>query len=170
MAWTTPPGWSVGQVSTASDWNTYVEANTIFLANPPVLRVYRTSSWAGANTMTLIPYDTVQVDTASGFNTSNALYTIPVTGRYAVTVTASYVNASSGNVLQSAIYINGNPWAVGPLMVTGVNANYMAQATDLCVTCNAGDTIAGYSTTSIGTPTAVLGPTTIFMSIVKVSN
>lgn len=32
MAWTGFPTWVVGQVSTASDWNTYVAANMAFLA------------------------------------------------------------------------------------------------------------------------------------------
>jgi hypothetical protein len=85
MAWTAFPTWIVGQISLASDWNTYIAANMNFLATPAMWRVYRASALTlTASSQVIFPYDTVLFDSASGFSTSTHQYTVEIAGYYKV--------------------------------------------------------------------------------------
>ena len=167
MAWTNFPTWTVGQVSTASDWNTYVAANMQTLATPPILRVYRNSAFNYvSSTATIIPYDTVQLDSASGFSVSTHLYTCPVAGSYAVT--ARHSTAFVGVRIYAAIYHNVSEVSRG---WDGQSAGNISAGTvtDTVPSCSAGDTLAGWYYFGAADACQV-GTTFTYMSIIKESN
>jgi hypothetical protein len=114
MAWTAFPTWVAGQVSVASDWNTYVAGNMSFLATPPMWRVYRATAYTlAASTTTVFPYDTVSYDSASGFSTSTHLYTVPVAGTYTMTAQLNTTSSTAAHAYFLTIYHNGSEFARG---------------------------------------------------------
>ena len=172
MAWTAFPTWVVGQVSTASDWNTYVAANMNFLATPPLLRAWRSTAYTtGTSGATLLPINFVGTDSVSGFNTSTSLYTCQVAGSYLVTGGLSIGGATAADNYELYIYENGGVysqgngtgWAAG-------NGQLNLTATDIVTGAVAGTTtIALWYLTQTAQAVNVSSATN-FLSIVKVSN
>jgi|ERR1035437_1226397 hypothetical protein len=174
MAWTAFPTWSVGQVSLASDWNTYVAGNSNFLATPPVLRVYRSGALSTTAALAqLIPYDTVQEDSQLGFNTGTSLYTVKVAGEYLVSAAIAIEFGTDLNYLTAYVYQNPNgtgnvPIEMGACELSASGIGLTARAIGLA-RCSVGDTLSGYYDASAAwTVNGNVYATT--MRIVKVSN
>lgn len=171
MAWTAFPTWVVGQVSLASDWNTYVANNMSFLATPPMARIYRNTAYTASatNTITLMPYDSVSFDSVSGFSVSTHLYTVAVAGTYLVTSQIYWSSVLDGNYMVIFTQHNGSLW--NELQLTaGGNMNGGPEITDLVGPCIVGDTIS--SAFEVGSAYAcATGPASgTAMNILKVSN
>ena len=169
MAWTNFPTWTVGQVSTASDWNTYVAANMQTLATPPIMRCYRNGALTVANENPA-PYDTVNFDSASGYSVSTFKYLTPVAGyyfAYAQWGLNAYVDTDQMGMqlYLSGVQTSGNGWRIG-----GVGAFIMG-ITDLIGPCTAGTSTinAGYSSTG-GPYATAAGSIACYMFIQKESN
>lgn len=170
MAWTGYPTWAIGQVSTASDWNTYVNANINFLAAPAFAYVYR----ANAITVTSqnpAAYDTVRTDSVGGFNVSTHLYTVAVAGTYVVDVAWSASGVSDFSWLNLFVRYNGAVWSTYDGCPTGAAGGDIGyQYSDMVGPCIVGDTLSG-STNASGSFAAVdLAGFACFMAILKVSN
>ena len=141
MAWTGPyPTWAVGQISQASDWNTYVAGNASWLAVRPSGRIYANSSTTTVSgtpiTLLLGATDYLQGGMTTGTNT----LVIPVTGVYLVSWSvgwgtvgaagidwAGYLNNSiSGGIIRSHI---DNVYVSGASIVINSCDHVLAQAT-----------------------------------------
>lgn len=172
MAWTAFPTWVVGQVSLASDWNTYVANNMQFLATPPCCSVYRTAALTVSSAGGVLPFDTVLDDTASGFSLSTHLYTVPVAGRY--WCYAQYIlgaSFTSGLYAQNAIQHNGSAIKIGGTPYPASSNAELTAAITGYVVCVVGDTLGDNFFTNTATPqTLSVGQANTFMDIVKVSN
>ena len=169
MAWTAFPTWVVGQVSTASDWNTYVAANMNFLATPPICRVYRSANYGSASSANPCPFDTVEVDSASGYSTGTAKYTVQVAGSYLVVVSWNLASASDGIYFSTSIVHNGTPVAINEGVQNGYAGNVQAIVTDVIPSCAVNDTIWGAYSCQSSLNTAP-GAALCYMTIVKVGN
>jgi hypothetical protein len=77
MSWTNFPTWVTGQVSTASDWNTYVAANMQTLATPPLFVMNAGQTTSGIVTST---------STALLINNGSFLYGMSLSGTTEVVV------------------------------------------------------------------------------------
>lgn len=169
MAWTAFPTWVVGQVSTASDWNTYVAANGNFLATPPIARVYRNSALtATSSANTLMPYDTVSFDSVSGFSVSTHLYTVAVAGTYSLIVGLGWTSVADTTEYVAFTYHNGAQTNFIEA-TAGATVNAVAQCQDFIV-CIVGDTLSGQYYISAADAFNVGGTSGCIMSILKVSN
>lgn len=169
MAWTTPKTWNVGDIMLASDLNTYVRDNTNFLAAPPLLRVYRNAAYTGVGgtAVTVMPFDTVQYDTSSAWNSGGHYYAVPVVGSY---LTVSCLTWATGaGTTNTVITKNAVTWANGPLItqIAGMS-NFSSPAVDIVVCTTVGDqiTISYANSGAVG----LFGGADAFASIVKVSN
>lgn len=112
MAWTAFPTWTVGQVSLASDWNTYVAANMNFLATPPACRVFlSTNGTSAAAGYTNLVFDHDLYDNYSAY--TSGTYTVPVAGSYFVTAAISYTGGTTTDVYSVYIFVNSASWAQG---------------------------------------------------------
>lgn len=115
MAWTAFPTWVVGQVSLASDWNTYVAANMNFLAAPPTGRAYASvaQSLSGTPGWGIIELNNITwAANGMSINTGSYVFTVPVPGYYLCT----------GAV---AISLDNNP----QLCIAGIGHNSQTSAT-----------------------------------------
>src|SRR5580658_2053967 len=111
MAWTAPFTYTVSQVLTAGNLNTYLSANMQFLATPPICTVYRATALTLTDaTPTTIPYDTVVVDSVSGFDLSTHKYDVQVAGSYLVTASLGVASAS-GQQLFARVLLTGTDQA-----------------------------------------------------------
>ena len=142
MAWTVFPTWAVGQVSLASDWNTYVAGNMQWLATPPILRAYRLT---GMNTIAatgqIIPYDTVQEDTLLGYVVGTSLYTVPVAGEYFCAAGITVNAGTDVEYLTAYVTLTGSP-AISSDGTFSAATALTAKAVGL-VRCIVGDTLSG---------------------------
>ena len=171
MAWTSFPTWIVGQVSLASDWNTYVAANMSFLATPPLCKVYRNTALnATASAYTIMPYDTVIVDTVSGFSVGSSLYTVAVAGSYLVALRHGSANAIR---CQAATGHNSSVYSAGS---DGISSATVVGSTvsDIVSGVSVGDTLEGYyyfgAADAVEVGIAAPGGYQCWMTILKVSN
>lgn len=149
MAWTAYPTWVVGQVSTASDWNTYVANNVSFLATPPMFRVYRNASLtltSGVNTK--LVFDTVNFDSQTGYGTVSGEYNIEVAGTYYfyTQISSSVPTAGHGGIAK--FYYNpqsagASVWSQGSWDATNAatDDNWAAVNNDLIGPCLVGDQV-----------------------------
>ena len=127
MAWTGPyPTWTVGQVSLASDWNTYVAGNVSFLAAAPAGRMYPTNQTvieAATSQVTSMVQDYAQ----NGVTYASNALTVTVAGIYTVswqTLWGASTNPpDSGYWYSALVYVNGTA-------VRSNTINYSSGATD----------------------------------------
>ena len=145
MAWTGFPTWIVGQISTASDWNTYIAANATFLSVPPMWRVYRTAASTGSSANPA-PYDTKTGagawDSTGGYSVSTFKYTVSVAGYYTVIASWGQASVVDGGYLNAYIYHNGSVSCIVLGQDIGAAGNASQSAQELMV-CVVGDTING---------------------------
>ncbi len=73
----------------------------------PYLKVRRVAAWTPAANPEIIPFDTVDSDNASGWGAGTYLYTIPSTGKYAISCYVKYTSANIGDVIAPALYVSG---------------------------------------------------------------
>jgi hypothetical protein len=90
MTWTAFPTWVVGQVSLASDWNTYVANNMQFLATPPFGHVIFASQSISSGASTQASMTSGTVSTGGGVTTSSNNFVVPVAGTYQIMAQAGY--------------------------------------------------------------------------------
>lgn len=135
----------------------------------PNCRVYRNAALTDANTvLTTCPFDSTSWDSATGFNATTHLYTVPTAGVYAL-AGAWQIVASSAAFVQLAGIQNGSVvsrgqesnWAAAQVLVS---ASYY----DL-VKCSANDTL-GLQYIDGGGHAITTGSVFNYMSIVKVSD
>lgn len=89
-------------------------------------------------------FGSVASDTHGAYNTSTGLYTVPVTGYYAVTATidVSHTSVAVNNSLQVAARKNGaTVYGTGISKVSSTSVTEFAASTASVILCNAGDTI-----------------------------
>lgn len=122
-------GWS-SNVLMSNDTDTRVVAAQIGLANG-----YATGGAA------VIKFDTVVIDTHSGYSTSTGLYTVPVSGFYQVSATVRSATAGTD------ILLNVN--SSNKLVLCDTNVANDSIGGSQIVKCNAGDTIAVFTGGSI---------------------
>ena len=73
MAWIDPSAVAQGEVLTSAKWNQDVVANTIALRVPPMCRLTRSTNQEISNsTVTVVGYDTVDIDTDATMGTTGA--------------------------------------------------------------------------------------------------
>jgi hypothetical protein len=170
MAWAYPLIWAVGTEVTSSDLNTYVSGNENFLATPPWARVYLNSgsySLVGSQVVTLLPYDTVQYDTASGFNTSTHEYTTQVSGWYLVNGALTAPQTSVGIQILPENITQGVQYA-GKTTIKSNGFNLTAGVKAI-IQCNLNDVLAMYYVAETSA-TAVNAASQTYMGLMKVSN
>lgn len=172
MAWTTFPTWVIGQVSTASDWNTYVLGNVTSLAQPPYALVYRNAASTGLSANPT-PYDTILAHDATyptAYNVSTFLYTVPVAGTYFVNASWVQTGAPVGGFLDVGIVYNAGTYSdsygINNGTAGGVIQNW---AMDLVGPCAVNDTLSALYSGGNSLATSP-GPQLDFMHITKVSN
>src|ERR1039458_7105047 len=173
MAWTSPTfTYTVGQVLTANNLNTYLSANTQSLATPPMWRVYRAGAWnTVATTLSVVPYGAggVSFDSASGYSSSTSMYTVRVAGTYFCTATLNSSVTTAGHGAKLLLYLTGSAYTQGLWGVTQGPEGWSASVSDLVGPCVVGDTIAG-EYVALFVDAMVIGSATNFFSGVKVSN
>ena len=170
MAWTAFPTWVVGQVSLASDWNTYVANNMQFLATPPFCKVYRQSATTGS-AANPSPYDTVVADTVSGYSVSTFKYTVAIAGTYQVLTSWNLAGAADGAYLNVSIVHNVSSAGSNQGTQNGAAGNVQTQCLDTVNGCVVGDTLFSFYSGSASLAASVGGPPYLcYMTILKVSN
>jgi hypothetical protein len=122
MAWTAFPTWVVGQVSLASDWNTYVAGNMNFLATPPSGRV-----WGSGGTSVTGSFTTIGMTNTSylknGMTTDGSTgLVVPTTGRYRIVAVVTMTGGSGGaGAVQINIASSPTSSAQVPYLAAGVS-------------------------------------------------
>lgn len=101
--------------------------------NGPTFSVYRGANYGvSANTNTKVPYDTVEWDSASCFNTSTNRFTPNVAGYYQIIVavaSGSGGTAASGMNFGFYIYKNGSYYKTGTVLNSGgANDQYITSS------------------------------------------
>jgi hypothetical protein len=145
----TPTAWTPSSAVTSSLLSGAALGNPLkFLYNPPVFRVGTTLSTAiTANTNTLVPLTTAQIDSWGAWSAGSNTYTVPVTGVYLVHGMTWYTAASTGSLL-AGIRVNGGTVWWGPGYATGaVSTNHSAQVTRL-LDLQQGDTVQLFTNAS----------------------
>lgn len=110
MSWSTPRTWTVGEVLTASNMNTYVSSDLAFLGTPPSLRVVNSAAISIPNNAdTAITFDTDTFKTDAGMhstsvNTSRMVCT--VAGKYLLHGIVAYA-ASAAGAIAVRLRVNG---------------------------------------------------------------
>jgi hypothetical protein len=118
-----------------------------FAYNPPIFRVGTGLGTAiTANTNTLIPLSTAQIDPWSGWSSGSSAYTVPAAGAYLVHGLVFYTSGSTGTFL-AGIRVNGATIFWGPMYVGGATGVRSCQVTRL-LDLNAGDTVQLYTLTN----------------------
>ena len=172
MAWTTFPTWVIGQVSTASDWNTYVLGNVTSLAQPPYALVYRNAASTGSSANP-IPYDTILAHDATyptAYSVSTFLYTVPVAGTYFVNASWVQSGAADGGWLNVGVVYNAVAYSDSVGINNGAAGGVIQNwAMDLVGPCAVNDTLSAWYSASNSLATSP-GPQADFMHITKVSN
>ena len=105
MAWNTPKTWSVGDVLTASEMNTYVRDNTGFLNAPPSCRAYNSAAISiNNNTITALTFNSERWDTDSIHSTvtNTERLTATTAGIYHIYGSVAFAANSTGD---RALYI-----------------------------------------------------------------
>ncbi len=114
MAWTALPTWTVGQVSLASDWNTYVAGNLNFLAQLPTILCAPTAQTVttsgGALGITISATPIVQ---QGGFTSaSTSAITVTLAGVWLLTWQVTYQSGGGGvgaaGTYQAQVYHNSS--------------------------------------------------------------
>lgn len=141
MSWSSPKTWSVSEVLTSSDMNTYVRDNTAELHDPPACRVGNSGNISLANgALQALTFDTERFDTDTMHSTASnsGRITFTTAGLYQVSATAEFApNATGvrgvGVKLNATTYImfSQHPTAgVGVSHVEGVSMPYKFAAGD----------------------------------------
>jgi hypothetical protein len=116
----------------------------------PRLRAYlNTAGDATANADTLLPIDTVVYDSASAFDTSTHLYTIPQTGIYEITgqVGVAHGGSAPGDDIIASVFHQGGVDCYGSsnCAVTDTDPPYINSVIATQLSCTEGDTVGlGY--------------------------
>jgi hypothetical protein len=114
MAWSAPATYVVGEVLTSANLNTYLSANMQFLATPPAWRVHREGAYNLTNaTPTTMPYDTVDFDSASGWQSGINKYEIQVAGTYKVGATLNSASTADNDQVTINLYLDSDPCSTG---------------------------------------------------------
>ena len=160
MSWTSPKTWSVGDLLTSSDMNTYVRDNTSFLSQPPRGRIYASSAQSIPN-LTPTQISPTATDFANGITAASGSLTIVTAGTYLVNAIITFGGTvGSDSFFAAYIYKNGTAVRQGS---TGVPTGGHGAATvaDLVHGLVAGDVLTfwtsqitggAYSIDSTGTP------------------
>ena len=151
MAWTGPyPTWVVGQVSLASDWNTYVAGNGSWLAVRPAGRLYAATQTACANgSLTQITLGTTDY-LQGGMTTSTNTLIIPVAGIYFCTWSVTWgIVAAGGTNWTAELFKNGSAVRSTITNIYTGSASLVLTSGD-SVSCAAGDTLTLYGEQSSG--------------------
>jgi C1q domain len=92
-------------------------AKTTDLSNPYKFRAYwaaGNSNWLGSATATKIPFDTLNWDTSSNYDTvTNHRFTAPVSGYYHFQSTVLLANGSHSDTFAIYLYVNGSTFSQG---------------------------------------------------------
>ena len=175
MAWIDPSVVAQGEVLTSAKWNQDVVANTIALRVPPMCRLTRSTNQEISNsTVTVVGYDTVDIDTDATMGTTGAgaKITINTAGVYQVGYTILWGNTStvgyrqawvtiggSGRYAGSTVFPAGSP--SGGWFLTGTDILSLSAADTLdvrCIQASGGDeTIGAFAGTPIAFYAAQLG-------------
>jgi hypothetical protein len=93
MAWSSPPTYTVGQVLTASNLNTYLRDNELWLGTRKWFSISRAAAVSIPNsTLTAFTFDTETTDTDNFGVVPSGAYTIPtgLAGVYAITARVAF--------------------------------------------------------------------------------
>ncbi len=144
-------GITTGKISTA---NSVLPASlatgiqTTKFSNPYKFSVYRNSALSvTANQYTLVPFDTVEFDSGSNYNTSTGKFTVALSGFYLLSFVVGTTIGDVDNV--GAIYKNGSIYRWGQESKGGgVGGTFLCQANagdffQVYVFCNPSSSITG---------------------------
>jgi type IV secretory pathway VirB6-like protein len=134
MAWTTPATYTVGQVLTAANLNTYLRDNMSWVGvDAPNCRVFNSaaiSTTSGATT--LLTYDSERYDVGAMHSTSTntGRLTVPSggAGKYRATLHTSFAASATG-VRYSFIRLNGST-----VIARDIRAAVSGDTTDVAIT------------------------------------
>lgn len=150
-------------------WSTGVSASEIPSGNTIALRAYNLGGHTiSTTTATTVQYNTVETDTAGGFNTGTYTYTIPETGIYFLS--ASYLLGSYITEEKNTIRIlrNGSSIIIEEGSTTGTA--WVNNATGIKL-CNKGDTITVSSASQTDTSYTIdASQAATSLSIFKINN
>lgn len=97
-AWTNPKTINTNDPAPASDWNTYIRDNSLFLYQPPFMAVYKSTPQSVASgAVTLVTWDTVLVDSTPTpqFNATNSAWVCRHAGWYEFEVVVGWATVSA---------------------------------------------------------------------------
>jgi len=147
---------TAGQVLTSNGTGVAPTFQNAGTGSPTVFSAYRSTNQT-VNSGSLIAFDQVLFDTASGYSTITGKYTVPVTGYYMVTATVS-----TSTTIGIYLYQNSSPQSY---ITTGLS-EIAGGAT--IASCTAGDTLAIHcdTTGTIGGGNAPY-PTSVSIHLIK---
>ena len=98
MAWTTPRTWSVNEVLTAANMNTYISDDLSWMGiSRPHGRVTDASFSHNSSGNWLTPsWDSISTNVGTGFATSTGYFTAPNTGFYLLGADATFASNATG--------------------------------------------------------------------------
>jgi hypothetical protein len=171
MGWTTPKTWSVGSQATASDFNTYLIDNMIFLGYVPSGRCFRNSAWtpSAANAFEIVPYDT-QDYVYNGMTFGSNELTVPVSGTYLVTGGVGFTTSTNNWQVNLNIYNNGVLASVGDEYTFFTGGAFPNVIVCDYVVVAASNPLAIYYYVSATTATGEVGGDLTYFAAAKVSN
>lgn len=129
------------------------------------------SGQAISNSYAVVKFATKDFDTTSSYSTSTGLFTVPVSGKYAVitTINTTTVTLGSGIGITAAIYKNGSVVSyMAQVQGAGQNVPWLISGSDV-ISCVAGDTLGVYCYSGTSTTLSTTG-TSNHISIVRVGN
>lgn len=122
-----------------------------------------------------VPFATKVYDSHNAYNTSTGIYTVPVSGKYAVQGTINYASATYGvnNQVLASVYKNGAIDSYGDIApIMAIVTLPFGSVVDTTISCNAGDTleIRAQNTRTAGATTLNTGAGFNHIEIERIGN
>lgn len=151
-----------------------ISGPAVITATESVNALYNTAAGQSIanNSATQIVFGTKVIDSHNVMNSSTGTYTVPVSGKYAVQMALySATTAAAMTDFQLIIYKNGSAYQGANFPKGGTSTTPGAGNVSTLVSCNAGDTLAGYWLQTSGGSLALLANATFnWISIERVGN
>ena len=175
MSWSNPVSYTVGEVLTASNLNTYLSANLNFLANAPQGNLTLSSTagniaittWApfgGSNKFTPTVANGVSHQTGSGYDSLE----VPVAGTYHCSGGVKWPNGSGANTVGGSVWLTSAGAEVNPVFLPVASGSPVTVPFAMNVLCAIGDNLANCGWNDQAAKTCAQGAT--WLDVVKVSN